>query len=201
MTGAGDMEHSKLLGFLGSKNLSRFAGAVAGLLFLGTSTVSHAGLIRIDWTLSNGKLDGFWGSATASGTFTTQAPVNTASISVTEGSFSYTFTGAASGGSSWSQTSQIPPPACITFGCDPSIVISPGTAEFSIGLLPAHYKGTITIALVDSLRDFTGSADIVGVPVYSNSPGPRAGFGVPALVALVGVALWRRRDWISQFSR
>jgi len=188
------MKHSTLLGFLGSKNLSRCAGAIAGLLFLGASSVCQAKLLEVVWTMSDGVL----GPTTVSGTFTTTGlAVNTSSINAG----GYNLSGPVNG-LTWTVTSDVPV-YCVLGGggCAIGTLLPPGTATFHINELPGNYHGTVGVSLEDTGIIYTGHVQLDGVPVYSNSPAPRAGLGLPALLALAGVAVWRRRDWFPQISR
>ena len=96
--------------------------AAAGLVVAAQPV--HASTI---WTLTDDTLSGPFFGATASGTFTTGATVDTSDITVIEGdTYTYTFTGPVNG-PGWTQPTQIPATPCTLLGgCPPPTPLSAG---------------------------------------------------------------------------
>jgi hypothetical protein len=136
------------------------------------------------YTLTDGQLSGFFGTATASGTYTTGLATNTSNIVVDEGSCSYDFTAPYP---DFVLPSEIPQPPCIIVGgCPPP---TPTYAIFTIGVFSGSGR-LVALGLEDSGEDFGGSGILTATPISGSPPSiPEPCSMTIVLSALAGLGL------------
>lgn len=153
-----------------SKRPGRAAAVATRVLILisllqGAASAQSSGFYQ-QCTL-NGSATGFFGTVTASGTYTSGASVNASNIVVNEpaGPYNYTFTG-PSDGPGWTQVSQIVV-YCVLLGCAPGSIEPPGTAVFRLQDLG---NGNAAISFEDTGELFSGLGTLSCVGVAPPPP-------------------------------
>jgi hypothetical protein len=141
-------------------------------------------------TISNGLVNGFFGGATVSGTFTLGATPNTSNITVIGAAnsayqWSYTFTGPLDG-PNYTQTSKIPAAPCIIEGCSPGSTVGPGDATLSV--YEAN-PNAVSLGFEDTGEVFSGAGTLSCKTVGSSSPPP------PPETCGVADPVWSQMAW------